>query len=184
GLTSIGNLDLTVGTDDGSEPERANDFDLEGVGSAEILTQRPDGDVPRSVAGAGSAMLDDLSAVGYAISSCRPGSPEAWIAGTSGQTGVSDILIIGNAADVPATVSLEVYGTDGRSTPAGGEFAIPPHGQRAVPVAGIARGEQNPVVRVTSRNAPVRVTLQSITTSGLSQQGIDLEEATLPMTEA
>src|SRR5690606_25320415 len=56
--------------------------------------------------------------------------------------------------------------------------------QRAVPVAGIAGGEQNPVVRVTSRNAPVRVTLQSITTSGLSQQGIDLEEATLPMTEA
>ena len=184
GLTGIGNLDLTTGNGNGEEPDRADDLELEGVGSAAILTQLPYGDEPVAVAGAGSAMLDDLAAVGYAISSCRPGSPEAWIAGASGQTGVSDILLIGNAADVAATVSLEVYGVDGRTAPAGGEFAIPPHGQRAVPVAGIAGGEQNPVIRVTSRNAPVRVTLQSITTSGLTQQGIDLEEATLPTTSA
>lgn len=184
GLSAIGDLELTIGTGNGTQPERADELELEGVGSAAILTQRPDGEEPVAVAGAGSAMLDDLAAVGYAVSSCRPGSPEAWIAGASGQTGVSDIVIIGNASDVPATVSLEVYGVDGRTVPAGGEFAIPPRGQRAVPVAGIAGGEQNPVIRVTSRNAPVRVTLQSITTAGLAQQGIDLEEATLPMTNA
>ena len=184
GLTAIGNLELTIGSGDGTEPERADNLDLAGVGSATILSQQPDGDQARSVVGAGSAMVDDVAAVGYAISSCRPGSPEAWIPGASGQTGVSDIVIIGNASDVPATVSLDVYGVEGRTTPAGGEFAVPPHGQRAVPVAGIAGGEQNPVIRVTSRNAPVRVTMQSTTTSGLTQQGIDLEEATLPMTTA
>ncbi|GGF45914.1 hypothetical protein GCM10010922_22080 [Microbacterium sorbitolivorans] len=183
-LANIGSLDLTVGNGNGSEPERSDDLDLEGVGSATILTQQPDGDEPVAVAGAGSVMLDDVNTVGYAISSCRPGAPEAWIAGASGQTGVSDVIIIGNASDVPATVSLEVYGVEGRTVPAGGEFAVPAHGQRAVPVAGIAGGEQNPVIRVTSRNAPVRVTLQSTTTSGLTPQGFDLEESTLPMTTA
>jgi hypothetical protein len=183
-LASIGDLELTIGTGNGAEPERSDDLDLEGVGSAALLTQQPDGDDPVPVAGAGSVMLDDAVAVGYAISSCRPGGPEAWIAGASGQTWVSDVVLIGNPSDVPATVSLEVYGVDGRTVPAGGEFAVPPRGQRAVPVAGIAGGEQNPVIRVTSRNAPVRVTLQSTTTSGLTQQGFDLEESTLPMTTA
>lgn len=183
-LTGVGDLALTTLTGQGEQPGEGDAAELEGVGSAPTIVQAPDGSTPISVGASGSAMIEQPDLTGFVASSCRAPSPEAWIAGATVSTGVTDVLMITNPNDVAATVSLTVYGVDGEKVPAGGEFALSAHSQRAIPVASIAGEEQSPVVRVTAEGAPVRTSLQSSRVDTLEARGADLQAGTLPAREA
>lgn len=183
-FASAADLSLTAGAAAGDGPAQEAVLELPGVGTATSVTQDPVDGAPVSVAAATSASLEESDLRGFAASSCRPGSPEAWIAGAAVTTGTTDVLVIANPSDVTATVRLSVYGVDGRTTPAGGEIAIPAHEQRAVPVASIAGGEETPVIRVIAEGAPVRTSLQSSSMRTLDPYGVDLQPGVLPTREA
>src|SRR5699024_3837111 len=154
------------------------------VGAAPSILQQPEGGASVPVAAAGSVSLADPDLAGFAASSCRAASPEAWLVGASVATGVTDIVTISNPTEVAATVTLAVFGVDGMMTPPNGEFALAPHQQVAVPVASVAGEEQSPVIRVTAEGAPVVSSLQSSRVVALDAYGLALQPGTLPATES
>ncbi|MDF2555848.1 MAG: large extracellular alpha-helical protein [Microbacterium sp.] len=122
--------------------------------------------------GAATASSDDLS--GFAASACRPPLLDSWLVGGSGATGAADLVLLANPGTVPATVQLTVYGAAGAQAPPGGvDLVVPPGTQRVVPLAGIALGEETPVVRVSAVGAPIRASLQASITRTLTPGGVD-----------
>ncbi|MBP2437583.1 DUF5719 family protein [Microbacterium amylolyticum] len=157
---------------------------IDGVGEATTIVQLPDGTDPIAVSGAGSALLNEPDITGFAASACRAPTPEAWLVGATVATGITDIVVVANPSEVAATVSLEVFGVDGRTRPPGGEFALPAGAARAIPVASISGAEQSPVVRVIASGAPVRASLQSSRVMTLDPVGVDVQAAAAPATSA
>jgi uncharacterized cupredoxin-like copper-binding protein len=122
--------------------------------------------------GAATVAADDLA--GFAASACRPPLLDSWLVGGSAATGAADLVLLGNPGSVPATVQLTVYGASGAQTPPGAaDLVVAPGTQRVVPLAGIALGEETPIVRVSAVGAPVHASLQTSITRTLTPGGVD-----------
>ncbi|WP_029149309.1 DUF5719 family protein [Microbacterium indicum] len=182
GLSLAADMQVTSLNGDGDVPTSDQAIDLSGVGQGVEITQLPDGQTAIPVSGSASADLADDDLSGFVASACRSPQPESWLVGATIATGVTDIIEIANPTDVAATVTIDVYGVDGASTPAAGTLAIPAHSQVAIPAAGLAGTETSPVFRVTSEGAPVRASLQSSTVELLDARGADMQPGTLPDT--
>ena len=129
---------------------------------------------PADLAVAGSAQVAASDLTGFAAEACTRASMESWLVGGSGTTGAGDLVVLANPGDVAAQVTLAVYGATGAQTPAAGKnIVVPARTQRVIPLAAIALGEENPVVRVTSAQAPVRASLQATLTRVLNPGGVD-----------
>jgi len=139
-----------------------------------------DGSDPASLSAAVSAELRDDDLAGFSAAACRTASMESWIVGGSTAVGNSDILLLANPGSVNATVTLTIFGGAGESAAPVEPIAIPASSQVAVPLAGIAGGEESPVVRVTAEGAPVRAALQSSQVQTLDPVGVDVQEAVTP----
>jgi hypothetical protein len=134
----------------------------------------PQNRVATDVAASGSIVASDTDLAGYAASACRAPLLESWLVGGSAATGAADLVVLSNPGDVPATVSLTVYGTDGPVAPPGGsEQVVPARSQIVLPLAGLLLGEESPVVQVTSTGAPVHASLQTSITRTLVAGGVD-----------
>lgn len=138
------------------------------------LVAAPQGRERTDVAAAGASTVDDPDIAGFAASACRPPLLESWLVGGAATTGAADLLVLANPGTVPSTVQLTVYGAAGATVPAGGErIVVAPGTQHVVPLAGLALGEESPVVRVTSSGAPVQASLQASLTRVLDPVGAD-----------
>ena len=149
-----------------------------GAGSASLTAPpSPDGDrVDLAAAGSSTVRADD--ATGFAASACTRAEMESWLVTGTGTTGSADLVVLGNPGDVASLVTLSVYGASGLVQPAAGKGIVVPAGtQRVVPLAALALGEENPVVRVTAAQAPVQAALQSSLTRVLAPIGIDQSAA-------
>ncbi|GAA1689345.1 hypothetical protein GCM10009808_02790 [Microbacterium sediminicola] len=125
-------------------------------------------------AAAGAVSISDADLVGYASSACQTPLMDSWLVAGSGATGASDLVIISNPGEVAATVDLTVYGAGGATAPPGGtDIIVAPGAQRVIALAGIALGEESPVVHVQATGAPVAASLQSSITRTLEPGGID-----------
>lgn len=126
------------------------------------------------IAAAGSATVDAADLRGFAASACRAPLLESWLVGGATTTGSSDVILLANPGEVPATVDLTVYGVGGPSTPPGADgIVVAPGTQKVVPLAAVGVGEEAPVVRVTASGAPVSAVLQSSLTRTLLAGGVD-----------
>lgn len=126
------------------------------------------------VAAAGSSTAASGDLVGFSASACRPPLMDSWLVSGAATTGSADFVVLSNPGAVAATVQLTVYGATGAQTPPGGADLIVPSGtQRVIPLAGLARGELSPVIRVTSVGAPVQAAIQSSITRVLEPGGVD-----------
>jgi len=173
-MRSAATARLTVGGTSGDpESEGLPAQDLEGAGEAQVLTGAVEGRSAPLIAGAESATVaaDDLA--GYAALPCGTPRLESWLVGGSTGTGTEDIVILTNAAEVPSTVTLTVYG-NARSTRT---VVVPAMSQAALPLASFAAGNETPVVKVSASGAPVRAVLQSSLIRVLDPAGIDLQDA-------
>ncbi|MGM7678181.1 DUF5719 family protein [Microbacterium sp. A94] len=124
------------------------------------------------VAAAESVWLAAGDLSGLAASACREPQTESWLLGGTVETGTSDLIILSNPGDVTATAALTVFGTEQTTT----TTLVPAGTQLAVPLASIAAGLQQPVVRVTATGAPLRAVLQSSLIRTLDPSGIDLQD--------
>lgn len=118
-----------------------------------------------------SVASDDLT--GFAALPCGTPRLESWLVGGSVATGTSDIVVLTNAAEVAATVTLSVYG-ESRSTRT---VIVPATTQVSLTLTSVAAGNTVPVVHVTSDGAPVRAVLQSSLVRTLDPGGIDLQDS-------
>ena len=109
---------------------------------------------------------------GLAAGACREPSTESWLVGGTVETGTSDLIILSNPGDVTSTATLTVFGTE----PTSSTMIVPAGTQLAVPLASVAAGLQQPVVRVTAAGAPLRAVLQSSLIRTLDPSGIDLQD--------
>lgn len=174
---------VTAGNDRGDEPESdaLAQPSVEGEAAAPRYVQRPDGRQAVSAAAASSAQLDADDLAGFTASACRPPQMESWLVGGDTETGNTGIVMIANPGDVSATVQVTVYGVMGPTTPPGAEAVpIPPRTQVALPLAGLAGGEESPVLRVTATGAPVRASLQTSIVRTLEPGGVDTQSAVRP----
>ncbi len=136
-----------------------------------------------AASGSTAVAADDLR--GFAASGCRAPAMESWLVGGAGTTGASDLILLANPGEVPAVADLTVFGASGALRPPGGQdLVIPPGVQRVVPLAGLAVGEEAPVVLVTATGAPVTATLQAALTRTLAPGGVDQVTPVTPDTAA
>ncbi|MDN3496426.1 DUF5719 family protein [Planococcus sp. APC 4015] len=148
--------------------------DVPGADGPTVVTAEPSttGRTDLAAAGSATAASDDL--VGFSASACRPPLMDSWLVSGSATTGSADFILLSNPGAVAATVQLTVHGATGAQTPPGGADLIVPAGtQRVIPLAGLARGELSPVIRVTSVGAPVQAAIQSSLTRVLEPGGVD-----------
>ena len=182
GLSVAADMQLFSGNELGETPEQTElaISDVEDA-TAPLVRQLPDGRQPVSAAAATSTTVDATDLGGFAASECRTARMESWIVGGDASTGSTGILLIANPTDVNAVVSIDVYGVDGVTTPAGADaIAIPAGTQVPIPLAGLVGSESAPAVKVTASGAPVRVTLQSSLVRTLDPGGVDLQAPVTP----
>ncbi|MFD5215777.1 DUF5719 family protein [Microbacterium sp. NPDC058345] len=146
--------------------------DVAGGSRGLILTSRVADRKAQPIAASESVRLDAADARGFAAAPCREAAMSTWLVGGDGSTGASDIIVLSNPGDVPATVDLMVYG----ESSAASSVVVPAKTQRGVPLASIAGGERKPVVQVVASGAPVRAILQSTLVRTLDAVGIDLQD--------
>lgn len=168
---------VTSGVSEGAEPPLEQRLSVPGLdgGPGPLAFVAPPVDRTRvDVAGAGSATASADDLAGFAASACRPPLLESWLVGGSAATGASDLVLLSNPGTVAATVQLTVFGAGGAQTPPGAADLIVAAGtQRVVPLAGVALGEESPVIRVSAVGAPVHASLQASITRTLTPGGVD-----------
>ena len=167
---------IVQGAGDGAEAERDTlaAVDVPGGSGPEVFTAQPVDGARTDLAAAGSASVDDTDLRGFAASACVRAQMESWLVAGSGTTGAADVILLANPGDVPALVSLSVYGAAGLvEPPAGSGIVVAPGAQRVIPLASLALGEENPIVRVTSQQAPVQASVQTSLTRVLLPGGVD-----------
>lgn len=147
--------------------------DLTDAGEAQLLTGAVVDRVAPLIAGAESMTLAAEDLAGYAALPCGTPRLDSWLVGGSTDTGTEDVVVLTNAAEVPSTVTLSVYG-NARST---STAIVPAKSQVALPLASIASGDDAPIVKVNAVGAPVRAVLQSSLVRVLDPAGIDLQDA-------
>jgi hypothetical protein len=112
---------------------------------------------------------------GLAASECLPAARSAWLVGGSTTVGRTTFIVITNADAVNATVELRVWGDAGPIVAPGLSGIIVAAGsQRVISLAGIAVGQQSPVVHVASRGGSVSATLQTTVVRGLTPSGLSI----------
>lgn len=109
---------------------------------------------------------------GFAAAPCREPSTSSWLVGGDVSTGASDVVLLTNPGDVPATVQLDVYG-ESRSA---STTVVPAGTQIGLPLASIASGEARPVIQVASDGVAIRASLQSSLIRTLDPVGIDIQD--------
>jgi hypothetical protein len=173
-VTVVAPQSVVVGATDGVTPDEER-LDTVDVGPGPLAyTAAPVDERAVDIAATGAATVSADDIAGYSASACRPPLLDSWLVGGSAATGAADIVLLANPGTVPATVQLTVYGAAGPQSPPGGvDLVVAPGTQRLVPLAGIAFGEETPVVRVSAVGAAIHASLQASITRTLTPGGVD-----------
>lgn len=111
---------------------------------------------------------------GSAAANCQPPANDLWLAGASTTVGRTSVLILSNASSTPATVSLELFGSNGQiQAPGSRGLLVAPGTTRSLVLAGLAPGEARLSVHVRSAGGPVAAVIQQSVLRGLTPGGVD-----------
>jgi hypothetical protein len=100
---------------------------------------------------------------------------EQWLLGANTTVGREALLILANPNPTDATVSLELFGSNGKIASGGnGQIAVAAFKSTVVPLAGLAPQEAVLAVRVSSSGASVASWVQQKTVRGTLAAGADL----------
>lgn len=159
-------------------PANAN---AERDGTPQLLIADDAALAPGMFAAAQSQRAATETIAGLAVAGCAEALGESWLVAGATDVGRTSLVLLANASEVPATVSLEVYGAAGRiDAPAATGIVVPPRTQRTVSLAGLAPDEHSPVVRVLSEGGAVAASLQHSVVRGLQPGGVELVGAGVP----
>ncbi|WP_420180517.1 DUF5719 family protein [Paenarthrobacter sp. TA1.8] len=111
---------------------------------------------------------------GLASTQCQPPGNDAWLLGANTSVGRTAVLNVSNASETPATVSLDLYGSEGQiQAPGARGLLVAPGTTRSVNLAGLAPGESQLAVHVRSTGGPVASTIQQSVLRGIAPGGVE-----------
>ncbi|MDF9278415.1 DUF5719 family protein [Arthrobacter sp. EH-1B-1] len=173
--------DPQVSNEDGLTNRVAGVVSGQAVEGAAVLRAQALGE-QRATAGAGftyTATDGDLS--GLAVAHCQVPSNDFWLVGAVTTVGATAVLNLHNPSQSPATVNLDLYGSEGVvDAPGGRGILIAPGESESIVVAGLAANEENVAIRVRSDGGRVSGFIQQSMLRGLTPGGVELIQASAP----
>lgn len=116
---------------------------------------------------------------GLTSTNCVSGANQAWLVAGDNSVGREALLILANPTPVDATVSLQLYGTNGPIEGSGlSGISAPAEKVTVLPLAAFAPKTAIFSVQVSSRGAELGIWLQQKTVRGLTPGGLDLVSPT------
>jgi hypothetical protein len=129
---------------------------------------------PPLLGGSQSEGIKTSEFFGLSSAECTAASGETWLAGGATSVGRTTLLLLSNPTDVPAVVSIEVFGETGQITAPGMDgISVGAGAQRVISLAGFAPNLTSPVVHVHSTGGQVVATLEQATVRGVTPGGVD-----------
>ncbi|MGO4806675.1 DUF5719 family protein [Arthrobacter sp. 2MCAF15] len=121
-----------------------------------------------------SYTAEDGDLQGSAAAACQQPGNDLWLVGANTALGRSAVLNLTNASSTPATVSLDLFGSEGpMQAPGSRGLLVAPGSTRAIVLAGLAPGQERLGVRVRSTGGPVAAVIQQSVLRGLTPGGVD-----------
>jgi len=131
------------------------------------------------LAGSQSESVKTSEFFGLSSAECTAASGSTWLAGGATSVGRTTLLLLSNPTDVPAVVSVQVFGETGQVTAPGEDgIAVAAGAQRVVSLAGFAPNLTSPVVHVQSTGGQVVASLEQTTVRGVTPGGVDFVAGT------
>ena len=155
--------------------ERESDaFNGAGPGLGTGVALEVGGDDAYAVAMSESEQVAATNLGGFMATQCIEPTNETWIVGGTTTVGSVTLLSFTNPGDVPATVFVRVFDSEGlvESLQSAG-VVVPPMSQRTVSINGAAPERESLAVHVLSRGAKIVTTMQESLVEGLNPAGID-----------
>jgi hypothetical protein len=132
------------------------------------------GGAPTLLAGSQSQVVSTNEFTGLASAGCTAATGDVWLDGGATTVGRTTLLLLANPSDVPAIVTLQIYGENGPVTAPGmSGIGVPAGAQRVLSLAGFATNLASPVVHVESTGGQIVATLEQSTVRGVTPGGID-----------
>lgn len=121
-----------------------------------------------------SYTAEDGDLQGSAAAACQQPGNDLWLVGANTALGRSAVLNLTNASSTPATVSLDLVGSEGPiQAPGSRGLLVAPGTTRSIILAGLAPGQERLGVRVRSTGGPVAAVIQQSVLRGLTPGGVD-----------
>lgn len=121
-----------------------------------------------------SYTAEDGDLQGSAAAACQQPGNDLWLVGANTALGRSAVLNLTNASSTPATVSLDLFGSEGPiQAPGSRGLLVAPGSSRSIILAGLAPGQERLGVRVRSTGGPVAAVIQQSVLRGLTPGGVD-----------
>ena len=144
------------------------------VDAPSLFRAQPQGGLTPVAAATSTYTASDGDLRGLAATGCQVPSSDFWLLGAATTVGRSSILTLTNPTGTPATVTLELYGPEGRIERAGvrGQL-VAPGGTRQIVLGGLAGDLDRVAVRVRSDGGRVTGVIQQSVLRGLTPGGVE-----------
>ncbi|MFP3578614.1 DUF5719 family protein [Arthrobacter sp. SIMBA_036] len=144
------------------------------VTSATVVGADPIGNEQASMAANVTYSATDGDLRGLASAQCQQPGNDAWILGASTSVGRTAVLNVSNASSTPATVNLDLFGSQGQIQAANARgLLVAPGTTRSINLGGLAPGQTQLAVHLLSTGGPVAGTIQQSVLRGLVPGGVE-----------
>ncbi|QDB78492.1 hypothetical protein FE251_03190 [Georgenia wutianyii] len=151
---------------------------------ATVLEAEPVDGVVALAAGTSVALTEAGDLRGLVATACQSPATSAWLVGGSTEPGDSTQLVLSNAGDTPASVTLSGWGSTGAlDLSTAGTVLVPPGGQRVVLLEALV-ADPRPALHVESSGGSVTAVLQDSRLRGLVPGGTDVVAPSVAPEEA
>jgi hypothetical protein len=145
-----------------------------GIGAPSIVSAVGENSTSR-LAGAQSQYVSLGDFRGLAASTCSRPSSDVWLVGGATTTGRTTLLTLSNGGTLASTVTLELWGDEGRiDAPGTSGIVVPARSQRVLSMAGFAPGRTAIAVHLTSHGGPIGANLQQSIVRGIDPGGVEI----------
>ncbi|WP_026551465.1 DUF5719 family protein [Arthrobacter sp. H20] len=170
-----------VTNEDGLTNRTAGVLGDQSVDSVSVFSAQPVGSLPATAGAILSYSATDGDLGGLAMTHCTAPGNDSWILGASTTVGATAVLNLSNPSGTPATVDLELYGTDGPIEAAGTRgLLIAPGATESIVLAGLATDQDQLAVRILSDGGLVAGSIQQSILRELTPGGIELLQPAAP----
>jgi hypothetical protein len=144
------------------------------VDNVSVLRSDAQDNRPAAAGAVLSYTAEDGDLQGSAAAACQQPGNDLWLVGATTSLGRSAVLNLTNASSTPATVSLDLFGSEGLiQAPGSRGLLVAPGSTRSIILAGLAPGQERLGVRVRSAGGPVAAVIQQSVLRGLTPGGVD-----------
>ena len=149
------------------------------VTSVTAFEAEPSGDQQAVANAVMGYTASDGDLAGLAAANCQTPGNDMWLLGARTTVGATAVLRLNNPSATPASVDLEIFGSNGRIETGGSRgIVVAPGETRSIVLAGLAASQESAAVRVRSSGGPVSAFIEQSILRGLTAGGVEIIEPT------